>query len=80
MKTVVYAETAMKQMLKLPVDVRRRLVAKLEEYALTGRGDVKKLKGREGARLRVGDYRIIFAETAPAIEVFEAGHRRNIYG
>jgi phage-related protein len=30
MKTIVYAETAIKQMLKLPADVRRRLVVKLE--------------------------------------------------
>jgi mRNA-degrading endonuclease RelE of RelBE toxin-antitoxin system len=41
---------------------------------------LKRLKRQEAPASGVGDYRIIFAETAHAIEVFEAGHRRNIYG
>ena len=44
-----------------------------------GKGDVKRLKGRSGARLRVGDWRIIFDESKDAIVVVAVGHRREIY-
>jgi len=41
---------------------------------------VTALKGQSGAaRLRVGDYWIIFVETAVAISVRAVGHRREIY-
>jgi mRNA interferase RelE/StbE len=40
---------------------------------------VRALHGRQGARLRVGDWRVIFKETREAIEVAEIGHRREIY-
>jgi len=33
----------------------------------------------QGARLRVGDWRVIFEETGEVIEVAEIGHRREIY-
>jgi mRNA interferase RelE/StbE len=51
----------------------------LTEFATTGHGDVKRLKGRDGVRLRVGDWRVIFYEDRGAIVVAAAGHRRDIY-
>ncbi len=79
MKTVVYTGAAIKQLRKLPSDVRGRLIAKLKRYAETGAGDVTALKGHPGARLRVGDYRLIFVETADQISVRAAGDRKEIY-
>jgi mRNA interferase RelE/StbE len=38
--------------------------AGLDRYAITGQGDVKRLQGREGYRLRIGWYRVIFDEAA----------------
>jgi mRNA interferase RelE/StbE len=52
---------------------------KLQTYASTGSGDVKRLKGQAGCRLRVGDYRVIFFEDAKTITVAAVGHRREIY-
>jgi mRNA interferase RelE/StbE len=52
---------------------------KLDAFAATGQGDVKKLKGQPGARLRVGDWRVIFYEEAGTITVVAVGHRREIY-
>ncbi|MGX7703723.1 type II toxin-antitoxin system RelE family toxin [Methylobacterium sp. Gmos1] len=34
---------------------------------------------RPGARLRVGDYRVVFTETDDAIQIYAIGHRRDIY-
>ena len=48
-------------------------------YAQTGTGDVKSLSGREGARLRVGDRRVIFTEDPTTIIVVAVGHRGEIY-
>ncbi len=34
---------------------------------MTGQGDVKRLQGRDGYRLRIGDYRVIFDEDKTTI-------------
>ena len=76
---VVFTAAATRQWLDLSDDVRRRLDAKLTSFAQTGQGDVKRLKGRAGARLRVGDWRIIFYTEGNALVVVAVGHRREIY-
>jgi mRNA interferase RelE/StbE len=43
------------------------------------KGDVKRLKGRDGARLRVGDWGIVFYLDGNTIVVSAVGHRREIY-
>ncbi len=79
MGQVVFAPTAMRQWLKLSPQVRERIRKKLDVFAATGQGDVKKLKGQTGARLRVGDWRVIYYEEAGTIVVVGVGHRREIY-
>jgi mRNA interferase RelE/StbE len=74
-----FTAAATRQWLKLSADVRRRLNAKLETFARTGQGDVKRLKGRDGARLRVGDWRLVFYVEGRTIIVSAVGHRREIY-
>lgn len=79
MKAISYTVLATRQLRKLPADVRERVIDKLNRYAETGAGDVKALTGQPGARLRIGDYRAVFVETADAISVRAVGHRREIY-
>jgi mRNA interferase RelE/StbE len=79
MKAVSYSVGATKQLRKLPANIRERVVDKLHRYAEPGAGDVKALTGQPGARLRIGDYRAVFVETADAISVRAVGHRREIY-
>jgi mRNA interferase RelE/StbE len=79
MKDVAFTGSATRQWLKLSANVRKRLDAKLTTFARTGQGDVKVLKGRGGARLRVGDWRIIFLMEGNTITVIAVGHRREIY-
>ena len=79
MKRITFMPRATTQWLKLSQDVRRRVNGRLQHFAETGQGDVKKLKGRAGARLRVGDWRVIFYDERDTIVVTDVGHRREIY-
>jgi len=76
---IVFTAAATRQWLNLSNDVRQRLNAKLLAFAQTGQGDVKRLKGRAGSRLRVGDWRIVFYTEDNTIVVVAVGHRREIY-
>jgi mRNA interferase RelE/StbE len=64
---------------KLPPDVRADIEAKIDRFAKTGAGNVRLLRGRRGARLRVGNWRVIFVETVETIEVRAVSHRRDVY-
>jgi mRNA interferase RelE/StbE len=76
---VVFTSAAARQWANLAADIRRRIDTKLTEFARTGRGDVKRLRGRPGARLRVGDWRVVFYVEDGTIIVAAVGHRRDIY-
>ncbi|MBI3701364.1 MAG: type II toxin-antitoxin system RelE/ParE family toxin [Afipia sp.] len=79
MRAIVFTSKGARQWAKLSKDIRGRIDAQLVEFASSGTGDVKKLKGRAGARLRVGDWRVIFYEDGRTIVVVAVGHRREIY-
>jgi mRNA interferase RelE/StbE len=76
MKPIVFTTAATRQWNKLTADVRRRIDAHLTAFATNGMGDVKRLKGRAGVRLRVGDWRVIFYEDHGTIVVIAVGNRR----
>ena len=79
MKPVVFTPAAARQFRKLPDNVRKRIAAKVRGYAEGESADVTKLVGREGARLRIGDYRAIFIEDAASIIIVAVGNRKEIY-
>jgi mRNA interferase RelE/StbE len=79
MKAIVFTAAAAKQRAKLDAKIRARIDGKLDALAATGQGDVKRLSGRDGARLRVGDWRVIFYEERGTIVVVAVGHRREVY-
>ena len=76
MKTIAFTATAAKELDALPVQARTSVEAALDHYAMTGLGDVKTLKGAEGYRLRVGDYRVIFDEDRITILAIAIGRRQ----
>jgi len=76
---IVFTAAAARQWGGLSADVRRRLDDKLRAFAETGQGNVKRLKGDAGTRLRVGDWRIIFYVEGGALVVTAVGHRSKIY-
>jgi mRNA interferase RelE/StbE len=79
MKPILFTPTGTRQWTKLTAQVRRRVDVRLTEFATSGKADAKRLKGRWGPRLRVGDWRVIFYEEAGSIVVVAVGHRREIY-
>ena len=79
MKAVSFTPAATRQWLKLSPEIRKRIDGKLTVYATNGSGDVKRLKGAAGCRLRIGDWRVIFIEDARSITVVAVGNRREIY-
>jgi mRNA interferase RelE/StbE len=76
-KTILYLRAASRELVNLPLTVQGQIEAKLTRYAQTGAGDVKALAGQSDARIRSGDYRIIFTETEDAITVRAVRHRRD---
>ncbi|TQF35997.1 plasmid stabilization protein [Bradyrhizobium sp. UNPF46] len=75
MKTIALTLSAAKDLDALPQDARERIEAGLHRYAMTGQGDVKALQGRDGYRLRIGSYRVIFDEDATTILAIYIGRR-----
>lgn len=75
---------AYRQLRKLPHDVQHTINIKLETLAsnpFDNTIDVKKLKGRAGYRMRVGDYRVIYEiiNNKLCLVVISVAHRREVY-
>jgi mRNA interferase RelE/StbE len=80
---VVITRAAEKDLLKLDIFTRKRIVGELLslETSLIGK-DIKKLKGMDDTwRLRVGDYRVIMEinEGEAVILALRVRHRREVY-
>ncbi len=62
--------------------IQDRVLAAIRELAETPRpSGCKKLRGRPGFRIRVGDYRVIYDihDRIVTVEIIEVGHRKDIY-
>ncbi len=75
MKTIILTLSAAKDLDALPKDAREAVESGLNLYSMTGRGDVKNLQGRDGFRLRIGQYRVIFDEDEVTILAIYIGRR-----
>lgn len=75
MKTIVFTHQAAKDLDALPAEAREAVCDGLNTYATHGAGDVKRLSGRDGFRLRVGRYRVIFDEDQTTILAIYIGKR-----
>jgi len=72
--------TAKKQYKKLNEPYKSRIAAALDKLELEPpKGDIKKLQGRDGYRVVVGDYRIIFDIEEDRIDVFKIAPRGQVY-
>ena len=73
-----------KALIKLPVNWQERILAKIKEVAAdpyAPNNNLTKLQGREGYRLRVGDWRVIYElhDDRLAMLVLDMGPRGRIY-
>lgn len=81
-KQINYTKEARRTLSRIPLNERRRILLKIEQYAEDPRSqanNVVKLQDRPGYRLRVGDWRVIFDEFDNILEVEKIGSRGSIY-
>lgn len=79
---VILPKSVQKELNRLPDEIANRILARLSALETNPRPpDVKKLKGRDAWRIRVGDYRVIYEihDRVLQIIVITVGHRREIY-
>jgi len=77
---VIWDEKAYDELEKLEKIVARRIFKKVSELTENPYSkDLIKLKGEEGFRLRVGNYRIVLTIEKNKILILKVGHRKNIY-
>ncbi len=84
MYKVVTTKTFAKALSRLPVNLQKRIVGKIKEVAAdpyAKHNNVSKLQGRDGYRLRIGDWRVIYELHDDRLElwVLEVGARGGIY-
>jgi len=80
-KPIIFRPAARRALTRMPRPTALRIVNKIEAYALdpaSQANNVKALKGREGIRLRVGDWRVIMLD-GEVLDVIEVGPRGSIY-
>jgi len=73
---------AQKELAQLPHEAYERAKNAIRKLAENPRPhDCRKLSGRDGWRIRVGDYRVIYEidDSQQTITVLHVGHRRDVY-
>lgn len=81
-KRIVYTRTAVRALRKHR-NMAPRIMTKVEAYADSPAAlanVVTEMVGQDYMRLRIGDYRVLFRETATEIIVLDLGPRGGIYG
>jgi len=78
---IKWSDTSLKQLEKLDKALAKRIIDKVESIADDPFSFVKKLKGFDLYRLRVGNYRVIVSIESSKLIIFvlEVGHRSSIY-
>ena len=82
--TIVISESAFKQLVRLPITAAKKVQNTIDALSENPRpSGVKKLKGakEDFYRVRVGDYRIIYAidDAVKIVDVRKIGNRKDIY-
>jgi len=77
---IEWKENAIKELEKLERIISLRIYKNIEDLKdnLLSK-DIKKLKGSNYYRLRVGDYRVIFEIEKDIIQILKIGHRKHVY-
>jgi len=77
----IWPESARAELRAIDRETAIRILHALTRYGQTGEGNLKTLSGRwEGCcRLRVGDYRVVFAPSPEHITILRVRHRGDVY-
>jgi mRNA interferase RelE/StbE len=74
MRPVAYGKSALKVLRRMPANLSRRIMGKIDQFASDPRSqanNVKALKGSTFIRLRVGDWRVIMDDKGSVLAVLE---------
>ncbi len=77
---IIWDKKARNELEKLETLFAQRIILKVRELGEDPFSkDIKRLKGGNSFRLRIGDYRVIFDIIKDAIIILKIGHRKNVY-
>ena len=79
---ITYSAQAQKVLRKMQPKTARRILSAIEKLAEDPKRsdlDIKKLAGRDGYRLRVGDWRVIYTEDGLILAVLRIAPRGDVY-
>lgn len=82
MKQVSYTRAAIRALRRMPANTAQLVRSKIMAYATdpaSQANNVKVLKGRQGIRLRVGDWRVIMDDQGNVLAILDIGPRGGIY-
>lgn len=74
---ISYSKKAIKFLKRQDVLSQKRLITAISRLPLEG--DIKKLQGIDGYRLRVGNFRVLFNVDGIIIDIIDIGNRGQIY-
>jgi mRNA interferase RelE/StbE len=80
--TAVLSKKAQKQLDKLSDNIAEPILDAITDLEKNPKpAGCKKLKGRDGYRIRIGNYRVIYAifDQQLIIDIITLGHRKDIY-
>lgn len=81
MKEIVYQKQAQKALRKMPKNTAKTITSKIIAYAkdpTSQANNITNLQGRNGIRLRVGNWRVIMHD-AVILDILDIGARGSIY-
>ncbi len=77
-----YSKAAASALMHMPTNTAKRIRAKIEQYAADPASlanNVKRLRGGNEMRLRVGDWRVIFREDGVVLAIIRIARRGEAY-
>lgn len=74
---ISYSKRAVKFLKRQDVPTQRRIIQAISKLPLEG--DIKKLQGIDGYRLRIGNFRVLFNINGIIIDIIDIGNRGQIY-
>jgi len=79
---IAYSKASLRVLRRILANEAKRIRSKIEAYAAdpsSQTNNVMKLQGRDGYRLRVGDWRVIFDQDGTVMAILAVGPRGQIY-
>ena len=77
---IKFEKRAFQELDKLDQIISRRISKSIKEMEENlDKKDIRRLKGQDNYRLRIGDYRVIFHIENDLIKILKVAHRKKIY-